>query len=172
MKMEEILNQKASKELEKLLKSIAEEHKRELLEGKRFELKTHDIKMEEVFGTMKMGQVSLHMEVKLLEIEILIISSINIFFKINKILKTESRVIGNCLKTLEGHISHVSSVDFDGKGLLASGSWDKTIRLWEVSTGNCLKTLEGHTCTVMSVNFDGKGLLASGSDDKLIRLWE
>jgi len=69
IKMKEILNQKASKDLEKLLKSIAEEHKRELLEGKRFELKTHDIKMEEVFGTLKMGQVSLQMEVILLEIE-------------------------------------------------------------------------------------------------------
>ena len=33
-KMEEILNLKASKDLEKLLKSIAEEHRRELLEGK------------------------------------------------------------------------------------------------------------------------------------------
>ncbi len=55
IKMEEIVNQKASKELEKLLKSIAREHKRELLEGKRFELKTHDIKMEEVFGTLQMG---------------------------------------------------------------------------------------------------------------------
>jgi len=52
---------------------------------------------------------------------------------------------GNCLKTLEGHTSYVTSIHFDGNGLLASGSNDKTIRLWEVSTGNCLKTLEGHT---------------------------
>jgi len=66
MKSEEILNQKASKELEKLIKSIAEVHKRELLEGKTYGLKTHDIKMEEVFGTLKMGQVSFQMEVMLL----------------------------------------------------------------------------------------------------------
>ena len=71
-----------------------------------------------------------------------------------------------------GHTDAIRSVDFDGKGLLASGSDDKTIRLWEVSTGNCLKTLVGHTNYVMSVYFDGKGLLASGSGDRTIRLWE
>ncbi len=78
----------------------------------------------------------------------------------------------NYLKTLEGHASCVLSVHFDGRGLLASGSWDKSIRLWEVTTGNCLKTLEGHTDRVISVHFDGRGLLASGSWDKSIRLWE
>jgi len=76
------------------------------------------------------------------------------------------------LKTLEGHTAAIRSVNFDRKGLLASGSYDKTVRLWEVSTGNCLKTLLGHTSYVNSVNFDTKGLLASGSGDRSIRLWE
>ena len=32
---------------------------------------------------------------------------------------------------------------FDGK-LLASGSYDKTVKIWNPSAGECLKTLEGH----------------------------
>jgi len=83
-------------------------------------------------------------------------------------MKTGNKVTGNCLKRLPGHTSYITSVRFDGEGLLASGSWDYSIRLWEVSSENCLKTLEGHSDSVWSVNFDEKGLLASGSDVKSI----
>lgn len=72
-----------------------------------------------------------------------------------------------------GHDGGVYSVAFspDGK-TIASGSWDKTIKLWEVSTGKLIKTLTGHNSYVHSVAFspDGKSI-ASGSGDKTIMLW-
>ncbi len=75
--------------------------------------------------------------------------------------------------TLTGHTSVVRSVAFSPDGrLLASGSFDNTIKLWEVSSGSLVRTLTGHTNSVRSVAFSPDGrLLASGSDDKTIKLW-
>src|SRR5258708_914801 len=54
-------------------------------------------------------------------------------------------------------------------GLLASASWDKTIKLWDPHTGEHLRTLEGHPSEVVSVAFspDG-GPLTSVSDNNTI----
>jgi WD40 repeat protein len=56
---------------------------------------------------------------------------------------------------------------------LASGSEDKTIKLWDAATGKELASLQGHTRTVCSVAFSPDGSrLASGSEDKTIKLWD
>ena len=75
--------------------------------------------------------------------------------------------------TLEGHTDKVWSVAFSPNGdMLASTSWDQTVRLWNVDTGQLLHTLRGHTDTVDSVAFSPDGqTLASGSWDGTIRLW-
>lgn len=56
--------------------------------------------------------------------------------------------------------------------LLASGSKDKTVRLWDVETGKEITTFTGHKETVISVAFspDGKYLVSSGLDG-MIKLW-
>ena len=78
------------------------------------------------------------------------------------------------IATLEEHAREISSVVFspDGK-ILASGSYDNTVKLWDVATGASLSTLEGHEYVVYSVAFspDGK-TLASGSSDRTIKLWD
>jgi len=81
-----------------------------------------------------------------------------------------------CLLTsaLSGHTGSVYSVAFSPDGrLLASGSSDWTIRLWDVGTGQVVRTLSRHTDSVYSVAFSPDGrLLASGSWDRTIRLWD
>jgi hypothetical protein len=76
--------------------------------------------------------------------------------------------------TLKGHTGLVSSVAFsrDGKRL-ASGSYDKTVKVWDAATGQEILTLKGHTGYVKSVAFspDGKRL-ASASDDQTVKVWD
>ncbi len=78
------------------------------------------------------------------------------------------------IATLTGHTNRVNSVAFSPDGTtLASGSNDRTVRLWNVATQREITTLTGHTDWVNSMAFspDGK-ILASGSDDQTVRLWD
>ncbi|KAL4734024.1 hypothetical protein BDV11DRAFT_175153 [Aspergillus similis] len=78
------------------------------------------------------------------------------------------------LQTLEGHSDWVLSVAFSPDGrLLASGSVDRNIKLWDPATGTLKHTLEGHSDWVQSVAFSSDGrLLASHSRDEIIKLWD
>jgi len=77
------------------------------------------------------------------------------------------------LQSLMGHSHIVSSlaISADGK-LLVSGSWDKTIKIWQLDTGELISTLKGHGDRVYAIALspDGK-IIASGSADKTIKLW-
>ncbi|MCH8902544.1 MAG: class I tRNA ligase family protein [Bacteroidetes bacterium] len=73
-----------------------------------------------------------------------------------------------------GHLGAVYTLSLDpGENYLASGSFDATVKIWELATGKEIKTLDGHTGPVRTVDFspDGK-YLASGSDDHTIKLWD
>jgi WD40 repeat protein len=67
--------------------------------------------------------------------------------------------------TLTGHLDWVRSVAFSPDGrTLASGSFDTTIKLWDVTTRREIATLKGHSWSVKSVAFspDGKTLAFVG----------
>ena len=78
-------------------------------------------------------------------------------------------------RSLEGHSHFVEDVciSWDGKFAL-SGSWDSTLRLWDIATGECTRRFadDGHTKDVLSVAFSADNRqIVSGSRDKTIKLW-
>lgn len=67
-----------------------------------------------------------------------------------------------------GHDSWVHSVAFGSNNVLASGSDDMTVKVWDSTTGASIRTLTGHGSYMRSVAFGSKNLLAS---DTTIKLW-
>ncbi len=56
---------------------------------------------------------------------------------------------------------------------LASGSRDKSIKLWDTATGLCVSTLLGHDNWVRALAFGAANQhLVSASDDRSVRVWD
>ena len=55
---------------------------------------------------------------------------------------------------------------------IASGSCDKTVKVWNMETGILLHNFTGHSNKVRTISFSGIGdYLASGAEDKTVRIW-
>ena len=126
----------------------------------------------------------------------------------DKTIKIWSLEDGSVTGILRGHKRGVWSVSFSpagtppinlaeggsssSRGLLVSGSGDRTVKVWSLSTYACLLTFEGHSNAVLKVMWiappspNGEGrengpssrqsqnkqpLIASASSDTLIKLW-
>ncbi|XP_013405312.1 F-box-like/WD repeat-containing protein TBL1XR1 [Lingula anatina] len=88
----------------------------------------------------------------------------------------------SCVHDLQAHNKEIYTIKWSPTGpgtnnpnaqlILASASFDSTVRLWDVDRGICIHTLTKHQEPVYSVAFspDGK-FLASGSFDKCVHIW-
>ncbi|RHZ61915.1 mitochondrial 37S ribosomal protein uS2m [Aspergillus thermomutatus] len=77
-------------------------------------------------------------------------------------------------QTMDGHSGSVGVIAFslDSK-MLASGSIDKTVKLWDATTGTLLQTLDGHLDFIWTITFSpDRWFLVSGSNDGTIKLWD
>lgn len=79
----------------------------------------------------------------------------------------------SCFQLLQGHTQNVSQVLFSPDGcLLATASYDYSIRLWEVSSGDCRATLVGHTEIITELRFSTDGHFLGSASYATARLWD
>ena len=70
--------------------------------------------------------------------------------------------------------SHHQTIKFHPNSkYVATGSSDRTCRLWDIHNGNCVRVFTGHTGAVKAVAISPNGkLMASAGEDKSILLWD
>ena len=78
---------------------------------------------------------------------------------------------GRCdLKVFRGHQNGVMCLQFDDS-VLITGSYDTTIKVWDLATGEEIRTLTGHTAGIRCLQFDDSKLI-SGSLDNTVKIWD
>lgn len=88
------------------------------------------------------------------------------------VLATRSQ--GQGVKELVGHKEAVAAAAYSPEGkTIATGSFDKTIKLWDSASLKETRTLEGHAGMVLTLTFlkQGTGLI-SGGDDNTVKFWD
>ncbi|MGE0009552.1 MAG: hypothetical protein AB7F19_03340 [Candidatus Babeliales bacterium] len=80
-------------------------------------------------------------------------------------------VPGNQLSVCNGHTDYVSSVCVTPENKIVSGSYDGTVRVWDMA-GNQLSVCHGHTCGVNSVCVTPDNKIVSGAVDDTVRVWD
>lgn len=88
-------------------------------------------------------------------------------------LTHDSETYGFARRRLQGHNHYVEDVVISSDAQFAlSGSWDGTLRLWDLNTGITTRRFVGHGKDVLSVAFSADNRqIVSGSRDKTVKLW-
>ena len=76
------------------------------------------------------------------------------------------------LKVLNGHSSTVDSVIQLNDNEIATGSFDSTVKIWDLKEERVKLTLSGHTSAIYSLAKLNHQLIASGSADQTIKIWD
>jgi phospholipase A-2-activating protein len=87
---------------------------------------------------------------------------------------------GTLVRTLVGHEHGVISLDWSAAGLLISGSWDQTARVWNIADGTCVQTLPDHENGVNVLGLPNGNIVTASTGrqegntvvDFKIRIWE
>ena len=75
-------------------------------------------------------------------------------------------------RLLAEHRGRVSALSLSGDGrYLASGSWDQTLKVWDLKTGHCVKTINAHDQGIQAIAFAGDRKIATGSYDQNLKIW-
>ena len=75
------------------------------------------------------------------------------------------------VRTLKGHKDGVMCVQFcESKNRLMSGSYDRTVHVWNLETGELVQVLKGHMRCVRALQFDDAKLV-TGSMDNTLKIW-
>lgn len=84
---------------------------------------------------------------------------------------------GKCkFRVLNGHTNAVTCLQYDDTmhdpayPVLMTGSWDRSVRIWNADNGECINVLRGHTRGVRCIQFDSAKLI-TGSMDSTLKIW-
>jgi WD40 repeat protein len=93
------------------------------------------------------------------------------YAELKKNTEAEWSILPKLTKTLTGHIDAVKSLMMLKDGNIASGSSDRTVKIWNVKEGSVNRTLTGHIGAVSSLVLLRNGNIASASHDKTVKIW-
>lgn len=94
--------------------------------------------------------------------------------KLNESINNSTLSMGNtftCIKTFEAHDEKIVALIELSSGYIATGSYDCTIRIWDVNTQRCLKVIQEYGHVLCLLEFEPNFIL-SGTDNNTIQLWD
>lgn len=89
-----------------------------------------------------------------------------------KDLSSNETQIMNPRSSMEGHMQAISSLKWISEEQLLTGSWDHSLRFWDVDSGVCTNQLHGNK-VILSVDYSNQNnMIVTGHADKSVRLWD